>query len=136
MFVTIFYGVLDTRNGTLEYSNGGHNPPYILSKDGDVTQVENVGGLFVGALKDIEYESKMMTMQPGDTLFLYTDGVTEAEDINEEEFETERLESTLKAATDASLAELTQQVFDAVHEFSQGKEQTDDITTLAVRYNG
>ncbi len=134
MFVTIFYGVLDVRNGALEYCNGGHNPPYLVSTNG-ITQLDNIGGLFVGALQNIEYESKMMTLQPGDTLFLYTDGVTEAEDMNEDEFQTDRLEACLRDLNGEALPAMTERVFDAVRKFSDGMQQSDDITILTVRYN-
>jgi len=134
MFVTIFYGVLDVRNGALEYCNGGHNPPYLIS-NGEIKQLENIGGLFVGALQNIEYESKMMTLKPGDTLFLYTDGVTEAEDVNEDEFQTDRLETCLQKLNGEALPAMTERVFDAVQKFSEGMRQSDDITILTVRYN-
>jgi sigma-B regulation protein RsbU (phosphoserine phosphatase) len=135
MFVTMFYGILDLRNGTLEYCSGGHNPPYLIS-DGIPKQIENIGGLLVGAMKGVEYESKMIMLKPGDTLFLYTDGVTEAEDKNEEEFQTGRLEGCLKEVNDLPLEDLTEKVFMAVADFSTGVEQTDDITTLVLRYHG
>src|SRR3990170_505974 len=78
MFVTVFYGVLDTRNGAFEYCNGGHSSPYLISSEGKITQLENIGGLLLGAMKDAEYESNIAMLNPGDTLFLYTDGITEA----------------------------------------------------------
>ena len=134
MFITMFYCLLDTRNGKLEYCSGGHNPAYIIS-DGKVEQLENVGGLFVGALKNVEYESKAIVMQPGDTIVVYSDGVTEAEDKNEDEFQTDRLEVCLKETSGKPLREVTHRIFAAVEEFSKGMPQADDITVLAMRYN-
>ncbi len=134
MFVTLFYGILDTRNGSLEYCNGGHNPPYLVSRKGRVEQLENIGGLLLGGVKDIEYESKTIKLQPGDTLFLYTDGVTEAENEREDEFGVERLEDCLKNTRGAPLAEMTEKVVKEVQAFSAGLPQTDDITCLALRY--
>src|SRR3972149_1317388 len=71
MFVTIFYGVLDTRSGAFEYSNGGHNPPFLISADGKVKQLDNIGGLMIGAMKDVEYDSNVIALKPGDSLFFY-----------------------------------------------------------------
>ena len=85
MFVSLFYGILDTRNGNFEYCNAGHNLPYKMSNNGDIKQIDNVGGLFIGAFIDTEYEPQTITLQPNDTLFLYTDGVTEAMDANDNE---------------------------------------------------
>jgi sigma-B regulation protein RsbU (phosphoserine phosphatase) len=136
MFVTVFYGILDTRSGAFEYCNGGHNPPYLLSKDGKVMQVENIGGLFLGALKDVEYESNVTMLQPGETIFFYTDGVTEAEDMNEDEFAEKRLEACLSKNQKSGLKEIIENVIDEVQTFSEGMHQVDDITCLAVRYLG
>jgi len=136
MFVTVFYGILDTRSGVFEYCNGGHNPPYLLSKDGKVSQVENIGGLFLGAMKDIEYQSNVTVLQPGETVFFYTDGVTEAENKNEEQFAEERLEDCLSKNQKGSLKEIIDKAIDEVQTFSRGMHQADDITCLAVRYLG
>ncbi len=136
MFITVFYGVLNTRNGTLEYCSGGHNPPYLISKDGRLEQLENVGGLCLGAIKDADYESKMIVLQPGDALFLYTDGVTEAQDANEEEFGENRLEQCLAQARGVSAKEMIEKLIGEVQNFSKGVSQADDITCLALRYLG
>jgi len=134
MFVTLFYGILDTRNGSLEYCNGGHNPPYLVSGEGKVEQLENIGGLLLGGVKDAEYESKTIKLHPGDTLFLYTDGVTEAENEKENEFATDRLEDCLKRNYKLQLTEITEKVIEEVQAFSKGLSQTDDITCLVLRY--
>ncbi len=134
MFVTLFYGILDTRNGSLEYCNGGHNPPYLVLGDGKVEQLENIGGLLLGCVKDTKYKSKTVNLQPGDTLFLYTDGVTEAMNEKEDEFATNRLEDCLKRNYKLQLTEITEKVIKEVRTFSTGLPQTDDITCLALRY--
>lgn len=136
MFVTVFYGVLDTRSGTLEYCSAGHNPPYVLSGDGGVKQLDNIGGLFVGSMPEIEYQSKTVTLQPGETVFIYTDGVTEAESTSEAQFEEERLEASLKGLADASVEKIVARVVDDVKAFASGATQSDDITCLALRYLG
>lgn len=135
MFVTMFYGILDTRNGSLEYCNAGHNSPYLISENGP-QQLEHIGGIMTGYLSEFEYESKTMTIKPGDTLFLYTDGVTEAENEQEIEFEVERLENCLKNTNGSPLIEIIDTVFKSVNEYTHGIDQSDDITTLAIRYMG
>lgn len=134
MFVTLFYGILDTRNGSLEYCNGGHNPPYLVSGEGKIEQLENIGGLLLGFVKDTKYKSKTVNLQPGDTLFLYTDGVTEAMNEKEDEFATDRLEDCLKRNYKLQLTEITEKVIKEVQAFSRGRPQTDDITCLTLRY--
>ncbi len=136
MFVTIFYGVLDTRNGMMEYCNGGHNPPYLVSVDGKVEQLEFVGGIFVGAVKDAEYQSNVITLQPGDAVFLYSDGVTEAMDSKQEEFLEEGLEKSLKKVLNSPVTEMSKQVMKDVRDWAKDAPQSDDITVLALRYNG
>jgi sigma-B regulation protein RsbU (phosphoserine phosphatase) len=135
MYVTVFYAVLDTRNGILQYCNAGHNPPYLISEDGP-KQLEIVGGIMVGYLHEFEYESKTITLKPGDTLFLYTDGVTEAQDDKEVEFEDSKLEKCLSNTNGSPLSDIIDGVFNAVNEHTKGIDQSDDITTLAIRYNG
>ena len=134
MFVTVFYGIFDTRNGAFEYCSGGHNPPYLISKSGEVKQLENKGGLVLGGIKDVEYESNMVVLQPGDSLFLYTDGVTEAMDATGTMFEEKRLEDCLKRIHGSSVKEIVQNVIQEVQAFSRGVNQYDDITCLAIRY--
>jgi sigma-B regulation protein RsbU (phosphoserine phosphatase) len=133
MFVTVFYGVFDTRNGSFEYSNGGHNLPYKISSDGKVTQLENYGGLVLGAIKNVEYNSNIIVLNPGETLFMYTDGITEAFNKEEEQFQETRLENSLKNKS-LSSQELIESVIKNVKEFTQDSEQSDDITCLAFKY--
>jgi len=134
MFVTVFYGVFDTRRGAFEYSSGGHNTAYLVSKTGEVRQLENKGGVFLGGVKDIDYESNMAILQPGDTLFLYTDGVTEAMNAKDEMFHESGLEKSLQAHNELALDAMVQNVFQDVQNFAGGVEQSDDITCVAVRF--
>jgi sigma-B regulation protein RsbU (phosphoserine phosphatase) len=134
MFVTVFYGVLDTRSGAFEYSNGGHNSPYLLSNDGLVKQIPDVGGLLIGAMKDVEYQSNVIMINPGESLIFYTDGVTEAFNKHNEEYREARLENVLKNKQTISAAELVTKVFEDVQNFTNGVEQSDDITCLALKY--
>jgi sigma-B regulation protein RsbU (phosphoserine phosphatase) len=134
MFVTVFYGVLDTRSGAFEYSNGGHNSPYLLSKDGTIKQIQDVGGLLLGAMKDVEYQSNVIMINPGECLIFYTDGVTEAFNKNNEEYKETRLEGVLNNKQSLNTTDLVTQVFQDVQSFTNGVEQSDDITCLALKY--
>ncbi len=134
MFVTVFYGILDTRNGSFEYSNGGHNPPYLISSDGNINQLENIGGLMLGAMQDSEYESNIIMLKPDESVFFYTDGVTEAFNKDGEEFHETRLEKSLENRNRLNTNKLVEHVFENVQSFSEGVEQSDDITCLALRF--
>jgi sigma-B regulation protein RsbU (phosphoserine phosphatase) len=136
MFVTVFYGVMDTLDGTLQYCSAGHNPAYVLSPTIGVKQLENVGGMVVGVMPDFEYESKTVVLRPGEAVFLYTDGVTEAVNGNEDQFEDKGLEETLGRLRELPVTEIVDKVVEEVRNFAEGVPQADDITCLAVRYVG
>ncbi|MGD8305424.1 MAG: SpoIIE family protein phosphatase [Ignavibacteria bacterium] len=134
MFVTLFYGVLDTRSGAFEYSNAGHNSPFIVSNEGTNTRIPDVGGLILGAMKETEYQSNVIMLKPGDSVFLYTDGVTEAFNSKEEEFGEKRFSEYLSGRNSLTSTELVDQLFEEITIFSNGVEQSDDITCLALKY--
>jgi sigma-B regulation protein RsbU (phosphoserine phosphatase) len=134
MFVTLFYGILDTRNGSFEYSNGGHNLPCLINKEGEIKELENVGGLLLGAISDVEYESNIIKLNPNETIFLYTDGVTESFNKEEEEFEEKRLFDILINKNELCTEDLVKFILSEVQKFSNGNEQSDDITCLALKY--
>lgn len=134
MFVTIFYGILNTRSGELEYCNGGHNHPYLLTGNGGVSMLETTRSNALGAIENAQYNSKKLAMKRGDVLLLYTDGVIEAMDGNTNEFSDQRLEEYLKRVKDFSIIDIVQGVFKEVKSFAGGAPQTDDITLLALRY--
>ncbi|NLP08863.1 SpoIIE family protein phosphatase [bacterium] len=136
MFVTVFYGILDTRNGSFEYCNGGHNPPYLISAEGQVRQLDNRGGVFLGSLKNLEYESNVVMLQTGETLFLLTDGITEAMNTREEMFGEERSRAALRTHAGKPLHELVEKMIEEVQAFAGGQEQSDDMTCLTLRYYG
>jgi len=136
MFVTCFYGVLNTRTGEIHCSNGGHNPPYILRADGRVEAVEVFGGLILGAFRHAAYEKREIGLQPGDCIFLYTDGITEAMNPDGEQFTSERLVESLKSVNGSAVEEIVRKVIENVRGFTAGAAQSDDMTILAVRYSG
>jgi sigma-B regulation protein RsbU (phosphoserine phosphatase) len=133
MFATAFYGILNTRSGKVVYANGGHNPPFILRQDGRIEATEATG-IPLALLENAAYGANEIELRPGDGIFLYTDGVTEAMDGGKNEFSAARLEACLKRHTGSPLPEIIQGVVDEVRAFSAGAAQTDDITILALRY--
>lgn len=134
-FVTVFYGVLNVRTGELCYCNGGHNLPYILSADGKVKVLKDVGGLLLGKFENAPYEMNTVKLKPGDTVVTFTDGVTEAENDEERYFDEERVTAYLEKHPGKSLNSLVKGLFLEVMKFVGSAEQSDDITVLSVRVN-
>jgi phosphoserine phosphatase RsbU/P len=135
-FVTIFYGILNTRTGEVQYSNGGHNSPVLVRATGEVEQLPMTDGFLVGKIEHQDYDSKKIQLQKGDTLFLYTDGVTEAMDNDMNMFEDDRLASYLKKSNGSSTRDLAHGSFADLKAFTGNAPQSDDITVLALRYLG
>ncbi|MEM1096808.1 MAG: SpoIIE family protein phosphatase [Bacteroidota bacterium] len=135
MFVTLFYGILDLRTGTVTYCNAGHNAPYHLGTQG-VAAVPRTGSLAVCLAPDFAFASKTLQLNPGDTLFVYTDGVPEANNAEHVDYEEERLEAELAGLTDAEPEALNAAVLSAVQAFAGEAPQRDDITMLALKYHG
>jgi len=136
MFVTLFLGILNIRTGELEYSNGGHNPPYIIRDNGELETVETTNGMALGVVEDFHYQSKKVVLRKGDTLFLYSDGVTEAMNEKDELFTEERLEKELKLQRDKPIQELINGIMDKLRAFSKGAPQSDDITMMRLKFYG
>jgi sigma-B regulation protein RsbU (phosphoserine phosphatase) len=134
MFVTLFYGILDTRNGSFEYSNGGHNLPCLISEDEKISELENIGGLLLGAISDVEYRSNIINLKPNEIIFLYTDGITETFNSEGIEFEEYRLFEILRKNSKQNVRELIENVINDVKQFACGTEQSDDMTCLALKY--
>ncbi|MFC2101691.1 PP2C family protein-serine/threonine phosphatase [Bacteroidota bacterium] len=136
MFVTVFYGILDTKTGAVSYVNGGHNPPYIIRSGGNLESVPLTGGTILGFLEDGTFKQGNIELQPGDTLFLYTDGITEAFNEGDEAFGEDRLEALLQANAAKTIKELSLATIAGVQEFCGKAPQSDDITLMAIRYDG
>ena len=131
MFVTMFHGVLDLASGVLRYCNAGHNPPYLLRAGGARATLEATGVPF-GIDPEMPYRIAEAALEPGDTLFLFSDGITEAFDAEGNEFGTARLEAALDDSRSGSAAALVARVLDATSAFTGAAEQSDDITCLAL----
>lgn len=131
-FVTVFYGILNLKTGALRYCNGGHNIPCLVTKEGKVTEIEDAGGLLLGKFENAPYQKGEITMKPGDTLVTLTDGVTEAENEDEEMFEENRLVSYLEKCGTRPPEKMVKGLFLEVMKFAGAAVQSDDITVLAV----
>lgn len=136
IFVTIFYGILDTRSGDLAYCSGGHNPPLILKENEGVESLDVSGGLVLGAMKDFDYHTKKTKLEPGDLVLLYTDGITEAMNRKNEEYGDTRLIDCIKKLRDKKLQEIVNIIVSSVKEFTDGAPQSDDLTILALQFKG
>ncbi len=135
MFVTLFYGILDPRSGDLLHSNGGHLPPYVLRAGGGLEALPARGRL-VGAFEDATYDTRRARLGPGDLLFLYTDGITEARNAANGFFTHRALEAVLKRGEGCPAEALVREVLDEVKRFAGPVPQSDDVTVLALRYAG
>jgi serine phosphatase RsbU (regulator of sigma subunit)/pSer/pThr/pTyr-binding forkhead associated (FHA) protein len=132
-FATIFFGVLDAQ-GRLTYCNAGHNAPLLIGKQG-VRRLEE-GGLIVGMFESAVYDQETVQLDPGDTVVVFSDGVSEALSASNEEFGEHRLQQVvLQSVNDGPDATL-ERMLDAVRDFSRGAVQNDDVTALVVRYGG
>jgi len=134
VYVTVFYGILHTDTGELEFCLGGHNPPYRISAAGELQAIHEPGGVVVGLLPDSVYETGRVQLAPGDAIFLFTDGVTEAMDREEHFFTERRLKELLRKCGGLKPKEISARVLGDLGEFTAGAEQSDDITVMAVRW--
>ena len=133
MFVTVFYGIYDLLTGHITFTNAGHNPPYILKANGTVEALQAPCNLVLGAVPGIPFTCNTLELEPGDTLFMYTDGVTEAENKNHDQFGESRLEEALAECKGADSKHIVDTVNAKVKEFINGAAQSDDITQLVIR---
>ena len=136
LFVTAWLGILELSTGRLKYVNAGHKAP-VLRKDGNPFRIEkDVHGLVLAASKKMTYNSREFTLKPGDALFVYTDGVTEAMNAMQELFGEEPMLKALNEAPDADPETLVANVEEAIADFVRDTPQFDDTTMLCMKYNG
>ena len=133
LFVTVFYGVLDTTSGELTYSNAGHNPPYLLnSRDGNTVQELDRTGVPLGILDAGTWQQRLVHLAPGDVLLLYTDGITEAQNAQEAFYDEDRLRKVVRANLGRSARDIQDSVIAQVDAFVGDAPQSDDITLMVV----
>jgi sigma-B regulation protein RsbU (phosphoserine phosphatase) len=123
------------RHDALEFVRAGHPSPLLLRR-GEVSELYSTGSLPIGLLKTASFPSSSIQLEAGDTLLLYTDGVTEAEDKDRNLFQDERLKEAFGQHQDSSLKTLQDGIWSAVEKFTEGVSQSDDVTLLVVRYRG
>ena len=135
-FVTVLYAEYNPANGKFTYSNGGHTMPVVIHKDGTSSLLPPTKGVALGVMPGLEYQQKTVTLTPGDMVILYTDGVSEAMNVNNEEFGVERLCKIFADTPPSSAAEANQRVFEAVSEFAGEAPQSDDVACLTLHHRG
>ena len=133
MFVTVLYAVYDPNTRVFTYSSGGHDTPLVVSPDGSSELQPLTDGIVLGIMPDMMYDQHSITLAPGDTVVLYTDGVTEAMNTEGEQFGVERMRQTFAESPPQGARDAAQKLFDAVAEFAEGAVQSDDITCLTLR---
>ena len=136
MFVTAWIGEIDLESGRITYVNAGHNPPIILRADGQAGYLRTKPGLVLGALQCAKYRSQQVDLAPGDEIYLYTDGVTEQANMQNELFGEDRLLAALKDLWKAGQKEQLADILARVSAHAAGKAQGDDCTQLVIRYRG
>lgn len=136
MFVTVLLCILDVTTGEIEFANGGHNPPLIMKKDHSVDFVTLNKAKILGVFPNAIYSNQKLVLAPDEILFLYTDGVTEAMDINNNQFSEKTLHQTISGLQGLSVEKIEGGVLKAVKEFVKEAEQSDDITILVTQYRG
>jgi sigma-B regulation protein RsbU (phosphoserine phosphatase) len=136
MFVTLIIGVLNIRTGVLTYASGGHNHPILIRNDGKVSYKTDKSGPMVGVIGGFDYLELSVSLAPGDSFFLYTDGVTEAMDMEQQLFSDERLLETVQNGPLDNLEKAIENVMDKVGDHVKSAPQSDDIAMLMIRYNG
>lgn len=133
MFVTLFYSVLDSSRNILTFVNAGHNPPLLLrNESGELIRL-STGGVVLGAIKGLKMDEKTIELYPGDLLVLYTDGVTEAINQEEDQFGEARLIEIIKSNQNLPSEDLKNFIIDQVYDFASVTPQADDITLMVLR---
>jgi len=135
MFVTIFFGRINLKNGEVDYVNAGHNLPFIKTRNGEVKTIEKTGDIAAGIVENYPYQVAKTIMYPGDTLFLYTDGITEAQNVANELYSDTRLKEFLANQKDSTAKEIVLSSVLQVKEFSGEAPQSDDITSFAIKWS-
>lgn len=134
MFVTAFAACLDLGSGDLRFANAGHNRPYVLGSEGSLLRLDEAAGMALGVVAGQAYAPGHVRLDPGEALYLYTDGVTEAQEPGQAQYTEARLEACLRALCGAPAQGIVEGSLRAVQEFSGEAPQSDDIAILVARY--
>jgi phosphoserine phosphatase RsbU/P len=136
MFVTLFFGILNLTDGELVYTNAGHNPPYLQRRDGSLEPLNQRHGPPLGIVEGLVYRESRTVLQTNDLLVVYTDGVTEAMDVQQNLFSEQRLETVLQSQSFESAVVAVETIAQAVQEFQGDADQSDDLTLLSLLFRG
>ena len=136
MFVTFFLGVLDLENGKLYYTNAGHNPPLLIKSNGNTSFMEMGTSIPLGLMEDYEYQELQIQLDNGDKIFAYTDGVSEAENAQNELFGDNHIRECISSFYQANTRDMIAFMETEIEKHVAGYMQSDDITMLTVAYNG
>ncbi len=131
-FATLFYGVLHPSENKITYCNAGHNEPILIDQSGIVSRLKE-GGMVVGVLPDMPYEQKIIDFAVGSVLVVFSDGITEAMDLSEQEFGEERLISLVKENRNLSATDLIELIIKTVNDHVGNAEPMDDITLVIIK---
>ena len=136
MFVTVWLGILEISTGILTEANAGHEYPVLKRAEESFELVKQKHGFVIGGMEEIRYKEFKLQLNPGDKLFIYTDGVPEAANVREELFGTERMVEVLRSAEEGTTYEILEAVKKQVQQFAGEEPQSDDLTMLCLQYNG
>jgi sigma-B regulation protein RsbU (phosphoserine phosphatase) len=136
MFVTVFCVILDVETGEMEFTNGGHNPPLLCSGNTCYEFVDVPKGFVIGAMENVQCENRKIQLKPGDVIFMYTDGVTEAMNPEKKLFSEPRLKESVTRLKDRDIKDLIHAMREEIRTYAQGEPQSDDITMMAVKFKG
>lgn len=134
MFCTMFLGVIDMTTNQLTFCNAGHNPPVVIDSEGNTRFLDVLPNLALGLFEDFPYQMQTMTMEPGMSLFCYTDGITEAENLRKQLYSDEKVLQVLSGCQNDTPAEVIDRVLADVREHTVMADQSDDITMLCVKF--
>ncbi|MDE0091799.1 MAG: SpoIIE family protein phosphatase [Oligoflexia bacterium] len=134
MFATVFYGILDLTRGHVVYTNAGHNPPYKVTPSGKVQALSTTNDIPVGVDGETKFDEKTIQLKPGEFLVLYTDGVTEANNREKEEFGEKRLMEVLSQSANRPIQKVGESLLKSVKKFAEETQQYDDITCVLLKY--
>jgi sigma-B regulation protein RsbU (phosphoserine phosphatase) len=132
IYVTAVYGVLDIKNKIFTFANAGHNPPLLRHANGKMENLTQ-GGMALGAFENSKYEERPIKLNPGDIIVLYTDGVTETKNAQDEEFGTQRLKQVINDSSSMKAKEIRESIHDAVKDFTSSSSQEDDLTLVVIK---
>lgn len=136
LFVTSWIGKLNIKSGELSFVNAGHNHPLIRRNGGDFEYLETSPDLVLGVMEDMPYTENKINLKPGDVVFLYTDGVTEANNNYDGFYGDDRLKNTLNKYKDQKLNIIISELTEDIYQYCGTREQFDDLTMLIMKFEG